>query len=108
MPPMVPMLPYRPRGDHNAVRSCRLCPALLARAGELHGFMGGHAKTLERVRASAERVVLATAMMSDFKLTHAFSIEDVTIVEWQRDRIVDHDGKLLETAPRPILHQVLF
>jgi energy-coupling factor transporter ATP-binding protein EcfA2 len=77
-------------------------------ADEAHNFRGNAAKLLDQVGASAERFVLVTAMLSDLKHTHAFSTENATIVEWQRNQIVDHGGRLLDTAPQPIFHQVAF
>jgi superfamily II DNA or RNA helicase len=77
-------------------------------ADEAHGFTGARAQALQRVGASAERVVLATATLPDFQPSGAFPTEDATVVEWRRDRVVDHDGKLLDTAPRPVLHEVPF
>jgi hypothetical protein len=75
---------------------------------EAHSNRADHAETLKRIGASAKRVVLATAMLSGLERTNIFSNEDTTIVKWNRDQIVDRDGKLLDTAPRPILHQVHF
>jgi hypothetical protein len=77
-------------------------------ADEAQGFTGARAQALRRVGASAERIVLATATLPDFQPSVAFPGEDATVVEWRRDRVVDHDGKLLDIAPRPVLHQVPF
>jgi superfamily II DNA or RNA helicase len=77
-------------------------------ADEAHGFTGTRAETLRRLGASTERIVLATATLPDLERTRVFPAEDVTVVEWQRDQIVDHSGKLFGSTPRPILHQVPF
>jgi hypothetical protein len=77
-------------------------------ADEAHGFRGARAEALRRVGASAERVVLASATLPDVEHPIPFQGEDATVVEWRWDRLVDHDGRLLDSAPRPILHEVPF
>jgi hypothetical protein len=47
-------------------------------------------------------------MQPDFDPSAAFSSEETTVVEWRRDQLVDADGKLLDTRPRLILHEVPF
>ena len=77
-------------------------------ADEAHWFRGARAEVLKRVGASAGRVVLVTAIHLDLKLPDAFPIEDTTVVEWRRDRVVGHDGRPLDVAPRPVLHEIPF
>lgn len=74
---------------------------------EVHRSMtGARGEVLRRVGASAERVVLATA--SELALTDVFPGEVATTVEWRRNRIVNHDGTLLDALPRPLLHEIFF
>ncbi len=75
-------------------------------ADEAHSFRGNRAEVLRRVGAVAERVVLST--LPDFELPDTFPAEDITVVEWRRDRVVDHDGTPLDAVPRPVLHEVPF
>jgi hypothetical protein len=75
-------------------------------ADEAHSIRGARAEALRQVGASAERVVLAT--LPDLETPDAFPAEDATVVEWRRDRVVDHDGKRLDAVPRPVLHEVRF
>jgi hypothetical protein len=78
-------------------------------ADEAHGFRGARAEALRRVGASAERVVLASATLPDLEHPVPFQGEDATVVEWRWDQLVDHDGRrLLDSAPRSILHEVPF
>jgi len=78
-------------------------------ADEAHTFAGPQAaNALRRVAASAERVILASATVPDPRLSDAFPADDVTVVEWRRARVVDHDGTPLDTLPRPLLQEVAF
>lgn len=77
-------------------------------ADEAHSFRGARAELLKGVGTSAGRVVLVTAIPFDLKLPDAFAMEDTTIVEWRRDRVVGNDGRLLDVAPRPVLHETPF
>jgi superfamily II DNA or RNA helicase len=77
-------------------------------ADEGHWFRGVRGKTLQRLVASAERVVLATATAPDFEWPDGVLTDDLTVVEWRRDSIVGHDGRPLYTLPRPLLHEVGF
>ncbi len=74
---------------------------------EVHRSMtGARAEVLRRVGAPAKRVVLATAI--ELARTDLFPGEIATTVEWRRNRIVNHDGTLLDTLPRPLLHEIFF
>jgi ERCC4-related helicase len=37
-----------------------------------------------------------------------FLPEEITVVEWRRDQVIDRDGRSLDSAPRPVLHEVSF
>jgi SNF2 family DNA or RNA helicase len=67
---------------------------------------GTRAEALRRISAGAKRVVLAS--VSSLAADAVFPDEDVTVVEWRRNEIVNHDGKLLSALPRPLLHEVPF
>jgi superfamily II DNA or RNA helicase len=73
-----------------------------------HWFRGFHAETLQRLIASADRALLATATARESGLSDRDLAGGLTLVEWQRDRIVDHDGRPLYTLPRPLLYEVGF
>jgi hypothetical protein len=75
-------------------------------ADEAHMFTGTRGETLRRVEASAERVVLASATRPNFEWL--VQGEDITVVDWRRDRLVDNEGKLLYTAPRPAINELSF
>jgi hypothetical protein len=77
-------------------------------ADEAHGIKEARREALQRIGESAERIVLATATRPDFEPSDAFPASDTTIVEWRRDRMFDHDGRLLDVTPPPILHEVPF
>jgi Helicase conserved C-terminal domain len=72
----------------------------------LRGF---RAVTLRRLVASADRVLLGSATAPESAMSIIGGLADsLTVVEWQRDRIVDHDGTPLYTLPRPLLYEVAF
>ncbi len=75
-------------------------------ANEAHLFGGARLDTLRQVGASAKRIILAT--LPDLEPPDAFKIEDTMIIEKRRDQIVGHDGLLLDTMPRPVLHEISF
>jgi hypothetical protein len=77
-------------------------------ADEAHSFKGARESTLLRVGASAERVVLASSGSFDGGGSAPFPSTDTSVVEWRRDRIVDHEGKPLFRASRTTLHEVPF
>jgi hypothetical protein len=74
---------------------------------EAHRVRGVHTESLRSLEGSAERVVLATTAVRDVK-QNALPVEDTTVVEWQRESLVDHEGMPLGKAPRRILHEVPF
>jgi superfamily II DNA or RNA helicase len=71
---------------------------------EAHLIRGARAQAFREIEASADRVVLATAMA--IELPDTFRAENTTLVEWRRDQVVDHDGNPLNTAQRPVLHEI--
>ena len=57
---------------------------------------------------SAERIILSTATPDPAQLSRLFPLEDITLIVWQRDQIVDLDGKpLFADSPR-VLHKIAF
>ena len=77
-------------------------------ADEAHMFNGTRGETLQRVGASAERVVLASATRPNFEWFDAIQLEDISVVDWRRDQMVDNEGRLLYTAPRPVINELSF
>jgi superfamily II DNA or RNA helicase len=75
-------------------------------ADEAHRFTGARANLLNRVGATAKRVVLASA--TGMSLPDGLVAEGATVVEWRREERVDDKGKPLDTAQRPTLHEVSF
>ncbi len=61
---------------------------------------------LQRLAPLAERIVLAA--FSNASIPEPFSSEEVTIVDWRADRLLDEDGRPLRRAPRPVLNEVSF
>jgi hypothetical protein len=75
-------------------------------ADEAHRFAGVRATLLRHVSAAAERIVLAT--LPRIASPGALPVEDVTVVDWRRDQLVDLDGTPLKVAHGPALHEVSF
>lgn len=75
-------------------------------ADETHLIRGMRAKALQRIAASAGRIVFAT--LPGLETPDGFSADSATIVEWRRDQVVDRDGKPFSAPPRPLLHEVSF
>jgi hypothetical protein len=72
--------------------------------------LGGSSRT-EAIRCigqSAERMILSTAIPDDAQLSRLFPSEDITVVAWQRDQIVDFEGKPLFAASPRVLHEVSY
>jgi superfamily II DNA or RNA helicase len=74
-------------------------------ADEAHHFRGARAELLMRIKPVADRLVLATMPTSDLPSQTQF--EDAVVVQWQRDQLVDRNGKSL-AQPRPVLREVYF
>jgi hypothetical protein len=75
-------------------------------ADEAHAIGGARAEVLRAVMAVALRSVLTTLPSLD--LSDTLPIQGATVVEWNRDRIVDAAGALIAAPPRPVLHEVAF
>jgi superfamily II DNA or RNA helicase len=75
-------------------------------ADEAHSIRGARAEVLRAVMAVAQRVVLTT--LPGLDLPDTLPIQGSTVVQWNRDRIVDAAGTLIATPPRPLLHEVAF
>lgn len=75
-------------------------------ADEAQSFSGAQAELLRRVGAAAKRIVLATA--SNISSPDWAPIGDVAVVSWDREHLVDFNGKPLDVAPRPVLHEAPF
>jgi superfamily II DNA or RNA helicase len=69
---------------------------------EAHSFAGPQTDALQRIAASADRVVLASATLPDLRLIGVFPTEDATVVECRRDQVVDHDGAAAAPAGSPL------
>ncbi len=76
-------------------------------ADEAHWFKGARGEVFARIGKSADRVVLASAV-PDIPLLDTVSAEDVSVVVWRRDQMVDQGGKPFDAVPRPSLHEVPF
>jgi hypothetical protein len=61
------------------------------------------AKAIGEIVGSVDRVVLAPRIATE--LPQEFSKEDITLVEWRRNQIVDCDGIQLKAVP-PVLHEI--
>jgi hypothetical protein len=76
-------------------------------ADEAHGLVGPEsAETLRAVSRSAARVILATSLGLD--VPAVTSPSETRVIEWRREQIVDHEGRPIPGAPRPVLREVLF
>ena len=74
---------------------------------EAHQFMGTFAtNVLRRVVESSERIVLATR--PNLKLPDGMTEGTTTFLHWRHDQVVGYDGRLLDTMPRPLLHEIPF
>lgn len=72
---------------------------------EAHLFTGARGDLFRRLESVADKVVLATASKIQVKL---LSKLDVFHVEWKREQLVGHNGKLLDDGMRPLVHEVSF
>jgi hypothetical protein len=72
-------------------------------ADEAHRFVGSRYELLRRCAARADRVVLATASTLPVL---AGPLADATVVNWERDQLVDREGRPVYPAPRPEIREV--
>lgn len=76
-------------------------------ADEAHGLIGTEsAETLRAVSRSAARIVLAT--LPDLDAPAVATPAETKVIEWRREHIVDHEGRPLLGAPRPVVREVLY
>jgi hypothetical protein len=76
---------------------------------EAHQFRGSlTGEVLRHVGQASDRVVLATATLLSSDLPDGFTEDDITVVQWRRDQVVDFNGALLDAIPRPVVHVVPF
>lgn len=76
---------------------------------EAHQFRGTlSGRVLRHVAEAADRVVLASATALDTDLPGDFAKDDISVVQWRRDEVVDFNGALLDSMPRPIVREVPF
>lgn len=73
---------------------------------EAHGAMRDREELLQRLSTTAQQVILATVPSA--VAVGSFPMEDVTVLDWHRDQLVDHEGRPLRMARRPALHEVRF
>lgn len=75
-------------------------------ADEGDRFTGDRAEQLRNIGGRAERVVVTAR--PDLVSLEAFPLDNVTVVDWRRGELRDHDGSPLDALRRPILHEVIF
>lgn len=76
---------------------------------EAHQFRGSlTAEVLRRVGEVSNRVVLSTATLLSSEVPGGFPVDDIAFVQWRRDQIVDFNGTLLDSIPRPLVRIVSF
>jgi ERCC4-related helicase len=76
---------------------------------EAHQFQGAlTGRVLRYVAETSDRVVLATSTLLSLDLPGSFANDDITVVQWRRDQIVDFNGDLLDSMPRPFVRLVPF
>jgi len=75
---------------------------------ESHFAGSSRTKAIRRIAQSAERIILSTATPDPAQLSRLFPSEDITVVAWQRDQIVDFDGKPLFAASPRVLHEISY
>jgi hypothetical protein len=75
---------------------------------ECHFAESSRTEAIRRIGQSAERIILSTATPDAAQLSRLFPSGDITVIVWQRDQIVDLNGKpLFADSPR-VLHEVSF
>ncbi len=76
---------------------------------EAHQFRGAiTGRVLRYVAEASDRVVLTTSTILSSDLPGGFANDDITVVQWRRDQIVDFNGALLDSMPRPVVRVVPF
>ncbi len=72
---------------------------------EAHYLTGAQGDLFRRLESVADKIVLATAGKIQGDL---LAERDVFHVEWKREQLVGHNGKLLDDGMRPLVHEVSF
>jgi hypothetical protein len=76
---------------------------------EAHQFRGALTSRVVRYVADAsDRVILATPTTLSSDLPGGFTNDDLTVIQWRRDQVVDFNGQLLDSIPRPVVRVVPF
>lgn len=88
--------------------SLALCHWDIVLVDEWHLSGWSRAEALRRIGTSAGRLVLTSATPPDAGLSDVFTPEDITVVEWQYDRIVDPEGKPLFAVQTRVVHEVSY
>lgn len=73
---------------------------------EAHQMAGVRARTLRMISAHATRIVLST--MPNLGPPEGVSVNDVTVVDWQWETLVNHDGTRIQAPSAPLLDVVPF
>jgi len=76
-------------------------------ADEAHGLTGPEStEALRLVTRTASRVILAT--LPGLAVPSVSPPDQVKVLEWKREQLVDQDGKPLVGVPRPSIYEVAF
>lgn len=76
---------------------------------EAHQFRGAITdRALRHVADASDRVVLATSAVLSSGLPRSFANDDVTVVQWRRDQVINFNGERLDSIPRPAVLIVPF
>lgn len=75
-------------------------------ADEAPGMRGPRADALRRVAGAAKKTVLS--VLTGVESPSLFPGDGVTLVEWNRESVVDHAGQPLLALPRPLVRAVRF
>jgi ERCC4-related helicase len=68
-------------------------------------------ETLDTVTSEqllSERAWLKTFSTLFFESSLIFPDQDIAVIDWRRNKLVDHSGKLLDTAPRPRIVEISY
>jgi hypothetical protein len=75
---------------------------------ESHFAGSSRTEAIRRIAQSAERIILSTATPDPVQLSRLFSSDDITVVGWQRDQIVNLEVKPLFAASPRVLHEISY
>lgn len=88
--------------------SLALCHWDVVLVDERHLTGRSRAEALQRIGGSAGRLVLASATPQNAGLSDIFLPEDMTVVEWRHDAVLDPEGKPLFAVPHRVVHEVSY